>query len=462
MVAAVLLGSVAGMAAVSTPIAITAAATPVPPISSKETGIKFTSKTVVINRATVAKYLLGVAPDGTFKFKSSTGPLTKLAAGKVMLLQGADALLVTSITHSKQNLLVHTKTAAISDLISSGHITFSGAPNFAKAMLRPIAQPKSTKAAARFAPPTYPYVGSAPHVLTPRRGAPPSFSAQGSTGLYGYSLTFTPSSPTRLDVSGTLCYISFSVCGNGPSNGLSAEVNLSGYVDAGDASGGISVNGGKVTNSSISLKALAAHAHLTYTITRGDGSNANGSPPVLRVPIGIDYTIPGEIPIYLKLQLALLLNLGVSSKNAVIHGGVNVSTTGSDSVTQQGAQLSDSESGASLQGKVLDQSNGGVPASESLASSGVVVGLQFPKLGFGLGYTSVNGIAYVDLISVLAQTTGASIAGMFCSSYDAFLTVQAGVEAQIGLGKLGLSLASQPKTLYKTELKTHDPGCPQT
>ena len=48
----------------------------------------------------------------------------------------------------------------------------------------------------------------------------------------------------------TLLRIRFSLR-NGRSNGLSAEINLSGYIDAGAYSGGISVNGGKVTGSSI-------------------------------------------------------------------------------------------------------------------------------------------------------------------------------------------------------------------
>jgi hypothetical protein len=182
----------------------------------------------------------------------------------------------------------------------------------------------------------------------------------------------------------------------------------------------------------------------------------------LRVPIGIDYTIPGEIPIYLKLQTALLLKLGVSSKNAVIHGGIDFNTTGSNTVTEQGKQVSDSESGDSVHGKVLDQSNGGVPPSISAAPSGTVVAVQFPKLGVGLGWTSVNGVAYVDVVTAVGQTTGSAIAGMFCSSYDVFITVGGGFEAQIGSGKLGLAVASQKKTLYEKSFKTHDPGCPQT
>jgi hypothetical protein len=430
-------------------------------IKSSETGVRFTSKTVTISRSTVRKNLIGIAADGTFKFKRAAGALAKLKSGKVMLLQGSDAVLVKSVSHSRGKLLVHTKPAQLTEVISSGKISFAGAPDFRKAILSKVAVPASTASSAAFAAPAYPYVGGAPAPNRASAAAGPSFAAQGSSGLFGYSLTFTPSSPTRLDVSGTICFISGSVCGNGPSNGLSAEINLSGYVDVGEASGGITVNGGSVSNSSISIKSLAAKAHITYTVARGEGSAENGDPPVFRVPIGIDYTIPGTIPIYLKLQTAVLLKLGVSSKNAVIHGGVDVNTTGSDTVSQQGSTVTGSESGDSVSGEVLDQSDGGVPPSISLAPSGVVVAVQFPKLGVGLGITSANGIAYVDLVSAVGQTVGGAIAGMLCSSYDVNITAGAGLEAQIGLGGLGLSVATPKKTLYEKMFQTHDPGCPQ-
>jgi hypothetical protein len=431
-------------------------------IKSRESGVRFTSKTITVSRATVRKNLIGISADGIFKFKHAAGPLAKLKRGKVMLLQGSDALLVTGIAHSHGKLLVDTKPAAITDVISQGHIAFSGAPDFHKAVLSKIVAPVSAKASADFARPGYPYVGRPQGPARAFGAAAPAFSAQGSTSTFGYSLTFTPTTATRLDISGTLCYISFSVCGNGPSNGLSAEVNVSGYIDAGDTSGGISLNGGRVTNTSISIKSLVEHAHVTYTVSRGDGSAAGGDPPVFRVPIGLDYTIPGEIPIYLKLQVALLVKLGVSSKNAVIHGGVDVNTAGSDTISSNGKSVSDSETGDSITGNILTQSNGGVPPSESLAPSGVVVAVQLPKLGVGLGFTSANGLAYVDVVSSIGQTVGSAIAGMLCSSYDVDISIGAGLEAQIGLGKLGLSLASPKKILYDKKGQTHDPGCPQT
>jgi hypothetical protein len=453
------MGSVVPVASAARSKPVTVAATQPAPITSKETGIRFTSKTISVDRTTVTQNLIGIASDGTFKFRAAAGAIAKLKAGKVMLLQGSDARLVSSVAHGKGTVvLVHTKPAVMTDVISSGHITFAGSPDFRRAFLSKIVPAPKSAAPPRFAKPAYPYVARS---AAPDAG-PPSFSASGSSGPFGYSLTFTPVSSSRLDVSGTLCFVSGSVCANGRSNGLSAEINLSGYIDAGATSGGISVNGGRVTGSTISLKSLKAHAHLTYTISQGTDPATNGDPPVFRVPIGIDYTIPGEIPIYLKLQTAVLLRLGVSSKNAVIHGGVNVDTAGADSITQQGSNISDSETGDSVQAKILDQSNGGVPPSISSAPSGTIVAVQFPKLGVGLGITAANGIAYVDVVSAVGQTTGGAIAGMFCSSYNVDISVGAGLEAQIGLGKLGLSVASAKKTLYDKTFSTHDPGCPQT
>ena len=127
---------------------------------------------------------------------------------------------------------------------------------------------------------------------------------------------------------------------------------------------------------------------------------------MFRVPLGVDYTIPGEVPIYLKLQTAVLLKLGVSSKNAVIRGGADFTTDGTDTVTENGKNVSESSSGETVGGGILDQENGGCRRLDLPAPSGTVVAVQFPKLGVGLGFTSANAIAYIDAISSIGQTTG--------------------------------------------------------
>jgi hypothetical protein len=423
-------------------------------ISSSESGVHFSAKTIVVPRSDVNHNLIGISATGTFEFRHAKGPLARLRKGSIMLLQGSDAVAVTAIAHSHGKLMVKTRAAALTEVVSSGNVSFSGSPNFREAFVTKASTEPGSAAAAAFTPPGYPYVDDA-------RRAGGKFVAQGSSGVFGYSLTFTPVSNTRLEVEGTLCFISGSVCGNGPATGVDAEINLKGYIEAANATGNVSINGGHLTGTTFTIGKLTSSIKLTYQVLRGEGSDGNADPPVFRVPFGLDLTIPGQIPLYLKLQTAILIKLGITAKNTSIHGGVEFQTTGADNASDSGSSLSGAETGESLSGQVLDQANGGVPPTIALGPSGVVVAVQFPKLGIGLGVTSLNGIAYVDVITALGQTTGAAVAGEFCSIYDLKITKHAGLEAQIGLGPLGLALQSKPVNLGKILNKTFaEPGCP--
>jgi hypothetical protein len=437
-------------------------------VSSKETGVKYTSKTIVIPRSTVKSELKGISAAGVFEFKRASGALAKLKTGKVMLLQGSDALLVTKVKHSHGALLISTKPANLTDVISSGKISFSGAPNFDQAVAQKIVATSSTapdRAANDFVKPSYPYVGTEPDPSDARLADAGAISVQGTVDPFGYSLTFTPAGD-KINVDGVLCFATTSVCGNGPSSGLSFEAHISGYVTVGKATGGITVSAGKETGSDFTLGGFTAHIDYSYTVARGDGTDGDAKPPVFHVPIGIDYTIPGEIPIYLKLQTNFLVTLGVSAKNSVMQGGLELNAGGgSDTIKQSGKSVSESESGdKDFKGSLLDQADG--EKNVTLGASGVVFALQFPKMGVGLGFTSANAIAYIDLLASMGESTGSLVALQNCATYDLAASLGAGLEAQVGLGKLGLSYATPRKIIYPTDGKQFtysdgDPECPK-
>jgi hypothetical protein len=436
-------------------------------VKSAETGIKYTSKTIAIPRSTVKHDLLGISAAGVFKFKHASGPLAKLKKGKVMLLQGADALLVTGISHSGGDLLVTTKPAGLTDVISSGKISFSGTPNFNQAVGQKIVATSSTardRVASDFVRPSYPYVGRPPDSSGATVAGAPSISAQGTVAPYGYSLTFTPDAD-KISIDGVLCFATTSVCGNGPSSGLSFEAHITGYVTIGRADGGITVSAGKETGSDFTLSGFTAHIDYHYTVLRGDGSDGNAKPPVFHVPLGIDYTIPGAIPIYLKLQTNFFVILGVSAKNSVMQGGLQLTGGGgSDTIKQSGKSVQESESGdKNFNGMVDDQANGEM--NSTLGASGVVFALQFPKMGVGLGFTSANAIAYIDLVSSIGESTGSLIALQNCATYDLAASLGAGLEAQVGLGPFGLSVGTPRKVIFPPDgtqftFKTGAPECP--
>jgi hypothetical protein len=428
-------------------------ARPAAAVKSHETGIRFTANTIEVPKAIVSRNLLGISKSGVFKFRRAAGALARLKPGKVMFLQGSDALLVTRVARSHGRLLISTKPASLPQLIKSGKLTFSGAPNFRNAFVGPTIQSSAPKAA--FDAPTYPYVGGPPLA----RSASSTLSVQGSAGAFGYSLAFTPNGTGRLDVEGTICFQWGSICSTGPSNGLALTATLSGYIDIGGDSASISVNGGRITNSTISLSRLKAHLKLTYTASRGTGPDAGGDPPTFHLPIGIDYTVPGLVPVYFKVQLAVLVKLGLSSKNSVLRGGVDYDQSGSDTVSSSGKSTSGSGSGTNPMGNILDDSNGGTGPSIALGAGGVVVAVQFPKIGLGLGIRALNMIGYLDMITSMGQTYGGGLIGGGCT-YDFAWSEGGGFEAQAG----PFLLASPRKILIPTSGKqfTHSfnaPGC---
>jgi hypothetical protein len=385
-------------------------ARPAAAVKSHETGLRFTANTIEIPKAIVSRNLIGISKSGVFKFRRAAGALARLKPGKVMFLQGSDALLVTRVAHSHGRLLVSTKPASLPQLIKTGKLTLSGAPNFHQAFVGPTIAPKSGPAGAYDAP-GYPYIGMAP----PARAASATFSVQGTSGAFGYSLAFTPSGASRLDVSGSVCFGYGGICSTGPSNGLALVANISGYIDIGGDSASISVNGGRITHSSLSLSQMKTHLKLTYTASRGTGPDSGGDPPVFTLPVGIDYTVPGIIPVYFKVQFALLVKLGLSSQNSVLRGGVDYNQAGSDTIDSSGSSVSGSGSGSNPKGNLLDASNGGTGGTIALGAGGVVVAVQFPKIGLGLGIRALNAIGYLDMITSLGQTYHGGLIGGGCT-----------------------------------------------
>jgi hypothetical protein len=143
----------------------------------------------------------------------------------------------------------------------------------------------------------------------------------------------------------------------------------------------------------------------------------------------------------------------------VLHGGVEYDSSGSDSVDQSGSSVSGSGSGGDPKGQILDSSNGGTAPSTALGAGGVVVSVQFPKIGLGLGVRALNGIGYLDMITSLGQTAAGEIAGGSCT-YDFDWSEGGGFEVQAG----PFGLATPRKILIPTSGKQFSktfsaPGC---
>jgi len=106
------------------------------------THVTLTSKTVVVPPSVVSSSLSGVSSDGsTYTFSNNNGPLAQVAPGKVLLLEGQDAIVVKTVKHDGPKLIVGAAPASLTDIVQSGQISVSGPPDTAAAIGVPLDTP---------------------------------------------------------------------------------------------------------------------------------------------------------------------------------------------------------------------------------------------------------------------------------------------------------------------------------
>jgi|HubBroStandDraft_4_1064222.scaffolds.fasta_scaffold85213_1 hypothetical protein len=427
--------------------------------------VSFTSKTVDVDRATVAANLISVSPDGTYTFSGDSGALGQLAAGKTMLLEGTDVEDVTKVSHSGSHLVVETTPASLTDLITNGHIAFSAPMNASDAI-----GISSSGAVAPPSAPTQGYVTSGAHhavlmgtdcTLDRLGGVLPTFSFTGSLGAgWQYRIGFSGCSG-QINWTLTVCYgLGLEEAGGciSPSSGggTAFQYQATGFFDWSSMNADMDVANGSVKSSSFDLSKLVT-GYKMEAITSAGNTVQGTSLPAFRFPVGFEMPIEvGPIPFYLKVQAAILVHLGVSSKNSVLQA----SSSGSTTVSGGGVASGSASSVAPGSG---GSASGSVSPGQSISAAGAAftVAVQAPRIGFGLGVRLANILEFVDAVWSFGYLVGSAVALEVCASWD--LTLDVGFQAEATLRFVAgpiKATSARVSLLSKDLAKGGTPGCP--
>jgi hypothetical protein len=452
------------------------------PHATSSANVTFTPNTVAITPSQVTSSLRSVSADGsTYTFSNSSGKLGELAKGKVMLLEGFDAAVVTGVQHAGSSLVVTTAPAELSDVVQSGSIHVDAPPDYSDAFGTATSDASAGSDSTTAWSPT---VGGGPVESAravadaPRLGVAgaPRPGAAGRLdvlpdGLTGHGWQYTGHDPTKkltysislvasaegLQAYGGFCYSSdgsgnvSGTCG-GP---LSLSGQLNGTVSWSNAVSVVDVTKGQPPKGNFSLSGLTFKLHVTYTALRKDGTQIGAKLPPFNLPFSFEMPVCpppafcGGVPLYTKNELSLLLTLGISSKDAVIQGGFTMIVSGPGSVVDQSGfkVLAGSSSSFHLSGK-FDPGT-----SVTLGASAVEVAFQ-DKVSLGLGIKWLNAMFYIALIAAIGQVTGSEVAGEFCQNFYADFTIKGGAEVQLWIFKVPLVAV----TLWtKSEKMTQSP-----
>jgi hypothetical protein len=427
--------------------------------------VSYTSKTVDVDRATVASSLMSVSPDGTYTFSGANGSLSQLAPGKTMLLEGTDVEDVTGVSHSGGHLVVQTTPATLTDLIQNGHIAFSAPMNAGGAIgisSTGAVEPPTAVTQSDETSGSHHAVLMGTNCTLDRLGEVlPTFSFTGSFGSgWQYRIGFSGCSG-QISWTLTVCYgLGLEEAGGciSPSSGggTAFQYQATGFFDWSSMNADVDVSNGSVGTSSFSLSKLVT-GYKMEAITSVGNTIEGTSLPAFRFPVGFEWPIEiGPIPFYLKVQAAILVHLGVSSKNSVLQASSSASANLSGGGVAGG-------SGASEAPGTAGSGTGSVSPGQSIspAAAAFTVAVQAPRIGFGLGVRIANVLEYLDAVWSFGYLVGSAVALMVCSSWD--LTVDVGFQVEATLRFLAgpIKATSARVTLLSSDLaKGGTPGCP--
>jgi len=178
-----------------------------------------------------------------------------------------------------------------------------------------------------------------------------------------------------------------------------ADATLNGF----DVAGTYQFADGDIEKAQLQLKNLNGSVKTDFIARLGKPGNEGSKIPVIDIPIVFDLPMPiGGIPFVCQIGTDFLINVYLAGYHATLNLTGQFQFNGTDGFTYGKGQSSYDDTLAAASKPVISLSRGASPGV-----SAVVLAIQLPRWGFGLGMWGVSSIAYFDIIHVFTMTKSA-------------------------------------------------------
>ena len=227
--------------------------------------------------------------------------------------------------------------------------------------------------------------------------------------------------------------------------------------------GVIAIKGGKLDDAVAQFKKVNGKIAVSFIGRFGKAGNGAVKVPVVNIPIAFNIPFPiGGLPFVIQLGADFLVNVFLAGKNSSMHFDGTYAFSGSEGIHATNGTTTENGSMTGGTPEIKDS------AGMSPGVSGLVLGVQVPRLGFGFGVVGMSSVAYFDVVNVVTMTNSAAVAvGMLtppCRRVSLSSVGHVGISTNIVpwpipyvADKINEALSTKPKEVFKHEKVMLDP-----
>ena len=436
--------------------------------------VEWNPAVVAVDRASAIRSLRGLSPDGaTFRFAAGDPALAALAPGRILFLWGIAVRRVRAVDTVNGELVVSTTEVSLSEIFRNANIEIDYALRPQSPLVVPHVQaPDAPVATPPAAANQRPGAGGFMRVRYAREPPAPSGGGGNPPSPPGPPGPNAPRPgdtvlPLGLDSWGVKDYHGFDITakygpvGDGIAFDLQARLAQS-DLDDNMTQGSIIGKGSDLWDLRIGatgkLKAAATNDTLrvasnilikdsALALMRTDFSNVSGqlalffiarrgekseqwiSTGRMKVELPIRFNIPvivGGLPMMFQVAFNFIAQPALTTKNDSFTARVDIPFNGNATVTYDKGKVT---SGGTMQSlpQVLEA------FGSSIGVSAILIAVQAPRVGLGLGLFSSSSVGYIDLVNTFTITSSGQLGMLPCKNHQLVATVSAGIDTQIAL-----------------------------
>jgi hypothetical protein len=190
------------------------------------------------------------------------------------------------------------------------------------------------------------------------------------------------------------------------SDNLDVRFRVKADVDSFAVAGALKVVDGNMQSAAMQFRNLKGHIHLDFVGRMGQPGNGAVKVPVVGLPYVFNIPFPAAgLPLVIQLGGDFSVNVFLAGKHATQQFSGDYEFSGSEGIKATHSGTSDE---TAMSGDVPE-----VGKSEAMSPgvSGLVLAIQAPRVGVGIGVFGASSVAYVDVVSVITMTNAAAANG---------------------------------------------------